>query len=139
MMLQKKSKVAAMAVVLTGLALSPLQATPSEYKITVDMMGPDGSKWASATFTCPTYDRCQNALPLVVNGKPFKMGVRSYLLDDHHIRVMLQGNGLFDGPFDDDTSDRTFEAQAWDREMIKWVWGSKTPKVYGKAHIRLEM
>src|SRR5713226_903400 len=138
MMVLRKSKIAAMALVLTGLALSPLQATPREYKITVDVMGPDGSKRASGTFTCPTYERCQNFIPLVVNGKPFKMGVRSYLLDDHHIRVMLQGGG-FDGPFDGGDDDRPFEAQAWDSELVKFVWGTKTPKVFGKAHIRLEM
>src|SRR5216683_6116687 len=104
----RKSKVAALGLVLTGLALSPLQATPSEYKITVDVMGPDGSKRASGTFTCATHDRCQNSIPVVFNGKPFQMGVRSYLLDDHHIRVMLQGGGLTGGPFDGGDSDRPF-------------------------------
>jgi hypothetical protein len=138
MMVQKKSKVAAMALVLAGLALSPLQAAPNEYKITVEVIAPDGSKRAAETFTCATYDRCQNFITLVVNGKPFKMGVRSYLLDDQHIRVMLQGSGTaWDGPFDDTDSDRPFEAQAWDKDLGKWV--AKTRKVYGKAHIRLEM
>jgi hypothetical protein len=137
--LQKNAKLAAMALVLTGLALSPIQAAPSDYKIVVDVMGPDGAKRASATFTCSTYERCQNVVPLLVDGKPFKMGVRSYLLDDHHIRVMLQGNDLLGGPFSDTESDRPFEAgQAWDEQLVKWVWGSKTPKVFGKAHIRLE-
>ncbi len=137
-MVQKKLKVAAMVLVLTGLALSPLRAAPSEYKITVDVMGPDGSKRLSGTFTCSTYERCQNVVPLVVDGKPFKMGVRSYLLVDHHIRVMLQGNDLLGGPFSDTESDRPFEAgQAWDEQLVKWVWGSKTPKVFGQAHIRV--
>jgi len=139
MMLKRKSKVAALALVLTGLALSPLQATPSEYKITVDVMGLDGSKRASGTFTCATHDRCQNSIPVVYEGKPLKIGVRSYLLDDHHIRVTLQGGDLTGGPFGDADSDRPFEAQAWDRELVKWMFGSKTPKVYGKAHIRLQM
>src|SRR5260221_10758568 len=137
MMVQKKLKVAAMVLVLTGLALSPLRAAPSEYKITVDVMGPDGSKRLSGTFTCSTYERCQNVVPLVVDGKPFKMGVRSYLLVDHHIRVMLQGNDLLGGPFSDTESDRPFEAgEAWGEQLVKWVWGAKSPKRVGPAHIR---
>ena len=135
----RKSKFAALTLVLTVLSLSPLHAAPSEYKIAVDLVGADGSRRASGTFTCPTHDKCQNAIPIVFNGKPYKIGVRSYLLDDHHIRVTLQGGDLTGGPFGDADSDRPFEAQAWDRELVKWMFGSKTPKVYGKAHIRLEM
>ena len=134
----RKSKVAVMALVLMGLALSHMQAASSEYKIAVDVMGPDGSKRASGTFICPIYDRCQNWLPLVVDGKPFKMGVRSYLLDDRHIRVMLQGGGVTIGPFDDVDADRPFESgQEWDAELRKAHF-AKASTLYGKAHIRIE-
>jgi hypothetical protein len=134
-----KSKMSAIAVVLVGLAVSQAFAASSTYKIAVEIMGPDGSRRAAETFQCATQDRCQNAISLIVNGKPFKIGVRSYLLDDRHIRVMLQGKDLVGGPFSDTESDRPFEAgQEWDEQLVKWVWGSKTPKVYGKAHIRIE-
>jgi len=136
-MVLRKSKFAALTLVLTALSLSPLHAAPSEYKITVDLVGADGSRRASGTFTCPTHDKCQNAIPIVFNGKPYKIGVRSYLLDDHHIRVTLQGRHVeWAAPFDDDDSDRPFEPQEWDRELKRW---SNPPKLYGKAHIRLEM
>lgn len=132
-------KLASLAVLLAGLAVSAVMASPSTYKITVEVMGPDGSRRASETFQCATHDRCQNAISLVVDGKPFNVGVRSYLLDDRHIRVMLQGKDLVGGPFSDTESDRPFEAgQEWDEQLVKWVWGAKSPKVYGKAHIRIQ-
>lgn len=136
--MQGKMKVAAMAVALAGLAVSPILAASSSYRIAVEVMGPDGSRRAYETFQCPTHDRCQNWLPLVVDGKPFKMGVRSYLLDDHHMRLILQGNGLAGGPFDEVTADRPFEAgQEWDENLTKTFF-TKPPKLFGKAHIRIE-
>ena len=136
--MQGKMKVAAVAVVLGGLAASPILATPGTYKIAVEVMGPDGSRRAYETFQCPTHDRCQNAISLVVDGKPFKMGVRSYLLDDRHIRVILQGNGLAGGPFDEVTAERPFEAgQEWDANLTKTFF-TKPAKPFGYAHIRIE-
>src|SRR6185437_2707324 len=99
--MDSKTKISAIAVVLVELAVSPALAASSTYKIAVEIMGPDGSRRASETFQCATHERCQNAISLIVDGKPFKMGVRSYLLDDRHIRVMLQGGGFATGPFDD--------------------------------------
>lgn len=137
--MDSKIKISGIAVVLIELAVSPALAASSTYKIAVEIMGPDGSRRAAETFQCATQDRCQNAISLIVDGKPFKMGVRSYLIDDHRIRVTLQGGGLTGGPFDEVDSDKPFQlGQEWDTELVKWSFNSKTPKVYGKAHIRIE-
>jgi hypothetical protein len=131
------SEFAMAGILLTTFAASPTAAQEKTYSLSVEFIGKDGSKLSSNTFTCPLFDKCQNTIAAVFDGKPYKIGVRSFLTDEHHIRVMLRGNAMTGGPFDDTVADKAFEpGTEWVHQLSKLGRGVTTVK-QGTARITL--
>lgn len=103
------SKFAMAGFLLAAFAASSSAAQEKTYSLSIELTGKDGSKLSSNTFTCPLFDKCQNSIAAMFDGKTYKIGVRSFLTDEHHVRVMLRGNAMTGGPFDDTVADKAFE------------------------------
>jgi hypothetical protein len=120
-----------------ALAGSPCVAQQRTYSLTVELTATNGSQLSSNTFICPLFDKCQNTIAATFDGKPQKIGVRSFLTDDHHIRVMLRGNALIGGPFNDIVADKAFvSGNEWTYQLSKLGPGMTTLK-QGTARITL--
>ena len=131
------SSLSAAAILITALAVSTGAAQEKTYRLNVELTGKDGLKISSDTFTCPILDKCQNTIAATFDGKPYKIGVRSFLTDEHHIRVMLAGNALIGGPFEDTTADKAFEpGNEWAHQLWRSGPGGTIVK-QGTARIRL--
>jgi len=127
----------AAAILLTALAVSTGAAQEKTYRLNVELTGKDGLKISSDTFTCPVLDKCQNTIAATFDGKSYKIGVRSFLTDEHHIRVMLRGGALTGGPFDDTVADKAFASgNEWTHQLSKLGPGMTTLE-QGTARITL--